>query len=80
MKYENYFRDIFESIPNYRKIILLLFLIKDHKGFLLEISFSERDISCLNSEFRNVLKKQLEEYLDFVKNQEESIIERFLNK
>ena len=75
----NYFRDIFESIPDYRKIILM-FLFKNDKEFLLEIGFSERDINRLNLELKNILIEQHEEYLDYVKNEEKSVIEKFLNK
>ena len=42
MNYENSFKDIFESIPDYRKIVLLIFLIQNDKKFLKEIGFSER--------------------------------------
>ena len=35
MNYENYFKDIFESIHDNRKLVLLLFLIKNYKDFLL---------------------------------------------
>ena len=56
-----------------------MFLIKNDKDFLLEIGFSERDINCLNLEFKNILIKQQDEYLDYVKNEEESILEQFLN-
>ena len=39
----NYFKDLFESIPDYRKIVLLMFLFQDDKNLLREIGFSERD-------------------------------------
>ena len=80
MDYENYFKDMFESIPDYRKIVLLLFLIQNDTNFLKEIGFSENDINRLNLEFKNILLKQYEEYLVYIKNQEESIIEKILNK
>ena len=44
MNYENYFRDIFESITDYRKIVLLLFLIQNYKNLITEIGFSKNDI------------------------------------
>ena len=75
----NYFRDKLESIPDYRKIVLLMFSIKNDKDLLLEIGFSERDINRLNLEFKKFLLEQHEEYLDYVKNKEESV-EKFLNK
>ena len=80
MNYENYFKDIFESIPDYRKIVLLIFLIQNDKNLLKEIGFSERDINLLNLEFKNISLEGYEEYLDYIKNEEESVIEKFLNK
>ena len=80
MNNTNYFKDLFESIPDYRKIVLLLFLIKNDKDLLREVGFSEGDINRLNLEFKNILIDQHENYLDYIKNEEEGIIERFLNK
>ena len=31
MEYENYFEDFLESIPDYRKIVLLIFLFRNEK-------------------------------------------------
>ena len=45
MNNENYFKDIFESIADYRKIILLIFLIQNDKNLLKEIGFSRADIN-----------------------------------
>ena len=80
MNNSNYFRDIFQSKPNFRKIVFLMFLIKNDRDLLLEIGFSERDINRLNLECKNILIEQHEEYMDYVKNEEESVIEKFLNK
>ena len=55
MNYENYFENLFESIPNYRKIVLLLFLIKNDVDLLNECGFPKHDINRLNNEFRNIL-------------------------
>ena len=79
MNNTNYLNDLFESIPDYRKVVLLIFLIKNDKDLLLEIGFSERDINSLNKEFKNILLELNEEYLDHIKNQEEAIIEKILN-
>ena len=76
----NYFKDLFESIHDYKKIVLLIFLIQNDKNLLKEIGFSKNDINLLNLEFKNILIEQNEEYYSYVKNQEESIIERILNK
>ena len=75
-----YFKDIFESIRDYRKIVLLIFLIQNDKNLLKEIGFSKHDINLLNLEFKNILLEEFENYLDYVKDQEESILEKFLNK
>ena len=80
MNNSNYFKDLFESIPDYRKIVLLIFLIQNGKKLLNEIGFSKNDINRLNLEFKNILLEEYEDYLDYIKNQEESILEKFLNK
>ena len=76
----NYFKDLFESIPDYRKIVLLMFLFQDDKNLLREIGFSERDIRSLNLEFKNIVSEQQEKYLEYVKTEEESVIEKFLKR
>ena len=75
-----YFKDIFESIHDYKKIVLLIFLIQNDKNLLKEIGFSKNDINLLNLEFKKILIEEFEEYLSYIKNQEESIIEKILNK
>ena len=80
MNYEICFKHIFESIPDYKKIVLLLFIFQNDKKLFHEIGFSEHDINRLNLEFKKILVGHHGEYLDFVKNEEESIIERSLNK
>ena len=80
MNYENYFKDIFESIHDYKKIVLLIFLIQNDKNLLKEIGFSKNDINRLSIEFKNILLEEFENYLSYIKNEEESIIERILNK
>ena len=76
----NYFRDIFESITDYRKIVLLIFLIQNDKNLLKEIGFAKADINNLNLEFKNIILEEFENYLDYIKDQEDSILEKFLNK
>ena len=53
---------------------------QNDKDLLREVGFSERDINRLNKEFKNILIEQHENCLDYVKDREESNIERFLNK
>ena len=76
----NYFKDLFESIPDYRKIVLLMILIQNDKNLLKEIGFSKKDINLLNLEFKNIIIEEFEEYLSDIKNEEESLLEKFSNK
>ena len=56
----NYFKDIIESLPDYRKIVLLIFLFQNDKNLLKEIGFSKNDINRLSIEFKNILIEQHE--------------------
>ena len=38
----NCFKDLFESIPNYRKIVLLMFLIKNDDNLLTECGYLKK--------------------------------------
>ena len=77
MKHVNYFKDLFDSIPDCRKIALLMFLIKNDNDLLNECGFLKNTIYSLNREFKNLLMEQNGEYLEEIKYEEESIIERF---
>ena len=75
-----YFKDLFESIIDYRKVVLLMFSINDDKNLLQEVGISKKDITLLLLEFKKKLKEEYENYLDYIKDQDESLIEGFLNK
>ena len=60
----NYFTDLFESIPDYKKIVLSMFLIKNLVNFLYERVFLKSDINFLYKEFQNILIELNEDYLD----------------
>ena len=75
-----YFRDLFESISDHKKIVLFMFLMKNDVKFLYECGFLRGDTNFLQKEFKNILLELNEEYLDHNKNQEESFLEKFLNK
>ena len=49
-------------------------------NFLYECGFLKGDINFLYKEFQNILIELNEDNLDHIENQEESIIENFLNK
>ena len=79
MDHVNYFKDLFKSIPIYRKIVLIMFLIENDIDFLTDYGFLKIDNSSLYKECKNILLEQTEEYLEYIKNEEESIIERLPN-
>ena len=45
---------MFESIPDYRNIVLLIFFFQNKKDYLREIGFSERDFNRLSLEVKNI--------------------------
>ena len=46
---------------------------------LTEGGFIKNDINSLIEEFRNTLIEQIEDFLEYIKNKEDSIIEKNLN-
>ena len=76
----NDFKDLFESKSQYRKTVLLIFLIQNDDDLLKESGFLKGDINLLNLGFKNNLMEHNEEYLNHIKNEEESIIESIPNK
>ena len=38
----NFFKDLFESIPDYKKIVLLMFLIKNDVNFFIQMWIFKR--------------------------------------
>ena len=70
MKYGNYFKDMIESIPDYSKIVLLIFLIKNHVDILEDCGFLKSDNNCLSLEFKKKLLEQNVENLEYIKNEE----------
>ena len=57
-----------------------MFLIKNDVDVLEECGFLKSDINSLNKEFKDILIEQNEEHLDYIKSEEEIIIEKFLKK
>ena len=76
----NYYKDLFQSILDYRKVVLKMFLIKNDVDLLTEGDFMNKDIIRLCLELKIILMEHNEGYLDFIKDQEESIIETILNR
>ena len=71
---------MFGSIPDYRKIVLIIFLTLNDKDFSKECGFLKNDIHRLSLEFKLILTEENEKYLDYIKNEAESIFEKILNK
>ena len=69
------FTDLFESIPDYKQIVLLMLLFKNDVIFLYECGCLKGDINFLYKEFKKKLLELNEDYLDHYKNQEESFLE-----
>ena len=80
MDYENFFKDMFESIPLYKKIELIIILFQNDAYSLEEGGFLKSDNNSLCEEFKNISFEHNEEYLSYIKNEEKSISERFLKK
>ena len=80
MNHVIYIKYLFESVPDFRKIELLIFLIQNDDDLLKEKGLLKSDINRLNLEFKHTLMEQNEEYLSHINNEEESVIERILNK
>ena len=57
-----------------------MFSIKNDVDLLQECGFLEKDDTSLHKEFKNMLTDQNEEYLSYIKNEEELLIEIFLKK
>ena len=53
--------------------VLLIFLIKNYSDLLKECGFLKSDINRLSLQFKNILIEQNEDYLNHMKNEEESI-------
>ena len=73
-------KDLFESIPDYRKIGSIIISIQNDKDLLTECGFLKSDFNRFCLEFKRILIDQNEEYLDHIKNQEEAFIVQFLDK
>ena len=76
----NYFKDMLESIPNYRKIILLCFIIKRDDVILREFGLSDDFIEKLYDDCKQIMISDMDQYFSHIKNLEESIIEKILIK
>ena len=58
----------------------IIFLIQNDENLLKESGYSKNDINRLNFEFKNISIEGHEDFLSYIRNQEESIIEKISNK
>ena len=82
MNNSNYFKDIIESFHDFKKVSRIFLIQNDENlsNLSKEIGFSKNDINLIKLEFRNNLLEGHEDYISYIKNEEEAIIERNLNK
>ena len=71
----NYFKDMLNSIPYYRKIILLCFFIKRDDTMLREFGLSDDFIEKLYNDCKQIMESDMDQYFSHIKNLEESILE-----
>ena len=80
MDYAMVFKNMFESIPEFRKIVLLLFLVKIDVGLITECGFLKTDFICLCEKFNLTSLEQNKDYLGYKKSEKESFVEKILDK
>ena len=66
----NYFKDMLESIPNYRKIILLCFIIKRDDIMLREFGLSDDFIEKLYNDCKQIMINDMNQNFSHIKNLE----------
>ena len=66
----NYFKDMLESIPNYRKFILLTFIIKRDIVMLEEFGLSDNFIEKLYNDCKQIMISDMDQYYSHIKNLE----------
>ena len=71
----NYFKDMLDSIPYFRKIILLCFIIKRDDAMLREFGLSDDFIKKFYNGCKQIMNSVMDEYFSHIKNLEESILE-----
>ena len=59
----NYFKDLFESISDYKTIVLIMFFIKNDVNFLYECGFLKGHINFLYKKVEKILLELNEDYL-----------------
>ena len=76
MYHTKYSKDVSLSIAVYRKLLLLLFLIKTDVEFSNECGFLKSDTNRLCKGFKRTIIEQNQNYFDYIKTEQESIVEK----
>ena len=71
----SYFKEMLLSMHDFRKIVLLIFIIKRDDELLTEMGLSNDFITKLYKKCEKILKLEMEDYESHIKNLEESILE-----
>ena len=71
----SYFKDMLLSIHDYKKIVLIIFIIKRDDELLKEMGLSDDFIEKLYKKCEKTLELETENYSSRIKNLEESILE-----
>ena len=77
MDHVKFFKDLVESIPDYRKSVFSWFLIKNDDDLLRQCGYVKHDINRQCLECKNILMQQNEEYLIILKTKKTLIWKRF---
>ena len=80
MNHVSYFIELLGSFEIYRKFVSSMLLNENNEKLLTECGYSKSDINRVCLQFKKILVKPNKEDLDYMKNEEESIVERILNK
>ena len=70
----NFFKDMLNSLPYYRKIIFLCFISKRDNTMLKEFALSDDFIEKLYNDCKQILESDMDQYFSHFKNLEESIL------
>ena len=70
-----YFKDMLNSIPYYRKIELLCFIIKRDDTMLREFGLSDDFFGKLYNDCEQIMMSDMDQYFSHIKDLEESIPE-----
>ena len=71
---------MFHSIPVYRKIVFLTFLIENIDDLLNERGFQKDNVRRLLKGYRKLVRGQIEDCFHYIKNEAESIIAKLFDK